>query len=43
MNFCLIFHEIPVCKQKTGDGTLRFAASHLGLYSVHMSHKKTAA
>ena len=34
--------KIMSANRKTPDGTPRFAASHLGLFCLHMSHKKDA-
>ena len=41
LNFILFFYENSLLKDKTAlDGTLRSAASHLGLCCLPMSHKK---
>ena len=36
------FKENHASKQNSLDGILRFAASHLGLFCLSMSHKKDA-
>ena len=44
-NFSFLFHfsmKIMVANRKAPDGTPRFAASHLGLICLPMSHKKDA-
>ena len=38
----LFFDENQVSKQKASDGTPHFAASHLGLFCLLMSHKMDA-
>ena len=44
-NFSFLFHfsmKIKIANRIAPDGTLRFAASHLGLFCLPMSHKKDA-
>ena len=44
-NFSFLFHisiKIKIANRKALDGTPRFAASHLGLFCLLMSHKKDA-
>ena len=43
-DFSFLFHvsmKIMSANRKAPDGTLRFAASHLGLFCLPMSHKRT--
>ena len=45
MIFLFLFHfsmKIISANRKVPDGTPRFAASHLGLFCLSMSHKKDA-
>ena len=44
-NFSILFHfsmKIKIANRIAPDGTPRFAASHLGLFCLPMSHKKDA-
>ena len=44
-DFSFLFHfsmKIMSANRIAPDGTLRFAASHLGLFCLPMSHKKDA-
>ena len=38
--FISFFDEFPAANGIAPDGAPRFAASHLGLFCLHMSHKK---